>query len=137
METLPSGLPEHIADEENLARFLTQSNQFTASMVKPAAFLPRPKDRETSISRHGREPLNGLWEIGLVVAGERNLYGAAIFTASAVRAVQLAVESAEPPPRHAAIRDWPWGENDPDLQRAKQKELAVLIASAAGEPLLR
>ena len=106
-------------------------------MAKPAAFLPSPKDRETSISRHGKEPLESLWALGLAAAGKRQLYGAAIFPARAVRVAQLEVVADEPPPRHAVIRGWPWVENDPELQKAKQKELAALIASAAGEPLIR
>lgn len=137
MATLPSGLSDLIGDEEELARFFTQSNQFNVLMAKPAAFLPSPKDRETSISRHGKEPLESLWVLGLAAAGERQLYGAAIFPARAVRVVQLEVVADEPPPRHAVIRGWPWVENDPELQKAKQKELAALIASEAGKPLLR
>jgi hypothetical protein len=137
MATLPSGLSDLVADEEDLARFLTQSSQFNATMAKPAAFLPSPAHRETSVSRHGREPLKLLWSIGLDAAGARKLHGAAVFKAGAVRSAQLEVEADEPPPRHAAIRGWPWIGDDPDLQKAKQKELAALIASAAGKPLLR
>lgn len=138
MATLPSGLPDHVGDDEGLARFLTQSGQFNALMAKPAAFLPREKDRETSVSRHGREPLARLWNIGLVAAGTRTLYGAAMFKAFDVRkAVPLEVVSKEPPERHAAIRGWPWIANDPELQKAQQKELAIVIASAAGTPLMR
>lgn len=134
---LPSGLSDHVDDNESLARFLLQSNQFNAVMVKPAALLPNPKDRETSVSRHGREPLACLWEIGLAAAGTRTLYGAAIFKAHVVRNAQLEVMADEPPPRHAVIQGWPWIESDPELQKAKQKELAVLVARAAGPPLLR
>lgn len=134
---LLSGLPDLVGDEEDVARFLTQSNQFNATMAKPAAFLPSLKSQQTSASRHGPEPLDRLWAIGLAAAGARKLYGAAIFKAQAVRAAQLDVLADEPPPRHAAIRGWPRIEADPELQKAKQKELAVLIASAAGEPLLR
>lgn len=136
---LPSGLPEYVDDNEDLARFLTQSNQFNINimMVKPAALLPNPKDRETSISRHGLEPLARLWEIGLAAAGDRKLYGAVIFNARVVRNAQLEVTADEPPPRHAVIKGWPWIESNPELQKAKQKELAALIASAAGPPLLR
>lgn len=137
MATLPSGLPDLVADDEDLARFLKQSNQFNTLMAKPAAFLPNPKDRETSVSRHGHAPLESLWAIGLVAAGDRTLYGAAIFKARTVREAHLEVMADEPPPRHAAIRSWPWIENDPDLQKAKQKERAILIANAAGKPLLR
>ncbi len=134
---LPSGLPERVADDEDLARFLTQSSQFNRLVVKPAAFLPSPKSRETSVSRHGREPRRRLWEIGLEVVSTRKLYGAAIFKAAAVRAAELDVYSSEPPLLHAAIRDWCWVDADPDLQKAKQREQAVLVASAAGEPILR
>ena len=136
MAMLPSGLPEHVGDEEDLARFLTQSRHFNSIMVKPAAFLPNPQDRETSISRHGREPTQQLWEIGSVAAGERKLYGAAIFRAGAVRSARLDVVADEPPPRHAVISGWPWAD-DLELQKSEQRELAVLLANAAGEPLLR
>ena len=37
MATLPSGLEEIIADDEDLARYLTSSRQFNAIMVKPAS----------------------------------------------------------------------------------------------------
>jgi hypothetical protein len=124
-------LPELISDEEDLARFLTQSNQFNSIMAKPAAFMPSPSSRETSVSRHGPEPIDQLWSMGLFAAGARNLYGAAIFKARAVRKAQLEVLADEPPPHHAVIRGWPWIEQDPELQKAKQKEQAALIASAA------
>ena len=137
MATLPSGLPDVIADDEDIARFLTQSNQFNKTIAKPAAFLPNPRDRETSVSRHGRVPAERLWRLGLVAAGERNLYGAAIFKAHAVRNIRLELTAAEPPDFHAAIRGWPWLANDPELQRAQQKELGILLASAAGAPVLK
>jgi hypothetical protein len=136
MSTLPSGLPDSIASDEELARFLTQSSQFNSVMVKPAVFLPSPKSQETSVSRHGREPASRLWEIGLAAAGDRPLYGAAIFTVAMMPATLLALPD-EPPLRHAVIRGWPWLEHDPDLQKAQQKELAVRLASAAGPPFLR
>ena len=94
MATLPSGLDERVADDEPLARFLTQSNQFNSLMAKPAAFLPSQKPLETSVSRHGSESLASLWAIGLAAAGNRNLYGAAIFKARAVRAAQLGARVA-------------------------------------------
>ena len=132
---LPSGLPEEIGDEEEVARFLTQSNQFTRAYVKPAAFLPSPKGRETSVSRHGREPAEELWRLGRGAAGARTLYGAALVEAKAVRAARLSVTADEPPPRHAVIRDWPWHE-DRELQKAQQKDRANVLAQAAGEPVL-
>ena len=131
MATLPSGLPDQIGDAEELARFLTQRNQFNSEMAKPAAFLPNPKDRETSLSRHGSEPIEHLWTLGVEAAGNRSLHGAAIFKARVVRAAMLEVIADEPPPRHAVIRGWPWMGNDPELQKAKQLELAIQIARAA------
>lgn len=137
MGMLPSGLPEAIAEAEDLARFLTQSGHITPLMTAPAAFLPSAKSRETSVARHGREPADQLWTIGLAAAGTRKLYGAAIFKAAAVTFAQLQVAADEPPPTHAVIRGWPWIETDLDLQRAQQKERALVLASAAGPPLLR
>lgn len=96
---LPSGLPEDVADDEELARFLVQSNQFSSTSVKPSAFLPSPRDREPSVSRHGREPLQRLWELGLLAAGERPLRAAAFVRASDVRAAGLEVVADEPPER--------------------------------------
>ena len=137
MTSLPSGLPEAVGEDEDVARFLTQSNEFTAVVTKPKAFLPSTRDRETSVSRHGREPIEELWCLGLQAAGSRPLYGAAMFKARDVRIAVLDVVADEPPLRHAVIRGWPWIEGDPELQKAQQKERALVLASAAGPPLLR
>jgi hypothetical protein len=59
---LVSGLPDIVADDEDLARFLTSSSQFNARMVKPAAFLPA-RDGEASVFRHGADPRDALWAI--------------------------------------------------------------------------
>jgi len=128
-----SSLADVIADDEDLARFITQSNWFGAQtpMAKPAAFLPSPKYRETSVSRHGSNPRERLWELGKNATHHRNLYGAAIFKASTVRECKLQVIADEPPPRHAAIRGWLWYDADPELQKAQQKEMALVIASKA------
>jgi len=131
MPTLPSGLPVIVGDDEDLSRFLTQSNQFNASMPKPAAFLPSPADRETSVFRHGREPRDELWNIGTACTGDRNLYGVAIVKTRIIKELLLAVEAEEPPPLHAVIRGWPWDDTDPDLSKARRKEIAIAIASKA------
>jgi hypothetical protein len=132
MGTLPSGLADLVADEESLARFLTSSSQFNAVTVKPSALLPSPTDRETSVFRHGVEPRAALWAIGLEhAAGGRKLHGVAVFQAQHVRAASLEVASSEPPPRHASIVGWPWRSDDPELQKAQHKELALVIAQHA------
>lgn len=129
MATLPSGLSDHIDEEEELARFLIQSNHFNSTMAKPAAFLPSPSDRETSVSRHNGTPREELWELGLVAAAERMLYGAAVVRAGVIREIPLDLLADEPPPRHAVIRGWPQNDADPVMQKAKQKEMATVIAS--------
>jgi hypothetical protein len=129
---LASGLLDIVADVEDLARFLTSSSQFNSQMAKPSVFLPTPSDRETSVFRHGSEPRDVLWTIGDEHAGRnRTLHGAAIIKTSDVRSALLQVIASEPPPRHASITGWPWLDNDPELQKAQQKERAVLIASKA------
>ena len=130
---LPSGLSEHINDAESLARFLTSDSQFNSKMVKPSAFLPAPASQETSVFRHGSEPSEALWAIGSehVATSGRTVHGAAILTAGEVRAAGLAVVASEPPDRHAAIKDWPWIGNDPDLLKAERKERALLLAKNA------
>jgi hypothetical protein len=135
MTSLPSGLRDTLGPDEDLARFLIQSNHFKARQVQPSAFLPHKASRNTSVSRHGREPLEALKSLGRIAAGDRPLYGAAIVKTSSVHASGLDVVSDEPPERHAVIRDWPWV-NDPEDQKAQQKERALALASAAGEPIL-
>ena len=131
MATLFSGLPEQIGDDEALTRFLTQSSHFNSSMPKPAAFLPNPKYKNTSVFRIGNEQelLRQTWNAG--ANGERTLKGAAVLKVTNVRFIGLDVIAKEPPPAHANIEGWPWLENDPELQKARQLELATQLASAA------
>lgn len=132
MVSIRSDPPESIADSEHLARFLTSSSQYNTKGVKPSAFLPNPDDQSTSVFRHGGEPESELWQIGVEDAvGTRTLYGAAIIVAEVVRSEKLTVTADEPPPRHAVICNWPVDQSDPDLQKARQKEIALVIASRA------
>jgi hypothetical protein len=129
---LPSGLPERVADEEPLARFLTSSGHFNATGVRHAAFLPNPRDGKTSVFRHGAEPRENLELIGNAeVAQGRTLHGAGIIAASEVRATQLDVEAIEPPDRHADITGWPWLEGDREFAKAGRKEIALVLAQKA------
>ncbi len=133
---LPSGLPERVADDEDLARFLTSSGHYNASAARPAAFMPNPKNGETSVFRHGAEPLEQLKSVAQAEVGaDRHIHGASIVKVSVIREAQLEVRAKEPPPRHADIIGWPWSKDDPDFGKAQQKELATLIAQKAGSPL--
>jgi hypothetical protein len=129
---LPSGLAENVDDEEDLTRFLTSSSQFNAVMVKPAVFLPNPKNGETSVFRHGSFPRALLWQIAKEqVRADRTLHGAAIVKAKHVRSALLDVVAQEPPPRHANIVGWPSPTTDPDLGKAARRERALVIAQHA------
>lgn len=131
-EVLSSGLAEIVEDEESLARFLTSTSQFNASGAKPSAFLPSPRNGETSVFRHGIQPRESLWQVGEDhVAGARTLHGAAIVKTIHVRSAGLDVVAKEPPPRHANIIGWPWSQSDPEMGKAEQKERAVMIAQHA------
>ncbi len=125
---LPSGLPEIVDDVEMLARFLFSSGHMNSTGVKASAFLPRKEDRETSVSRHGAIPADDLWNLAAVAANGRKVYGAGIIPTGKVRDTDLDVISGEPPPRHAAIRDWPWNDADPQKEKARHKELALVLA---------
>ena len=132
VEMLPSGLPDIVAGGEDLARFLTSSSQFNAAGVKPSAFLPNPKNSETSVFRHGGQPRALLWQAAEDhLVGNRNLHGAAIFKAMHVRSASLDVVAQEPPPRHANIVGWPRSQTDSEMAKAEQKERAALIARHA------
>ena len=131
---LPSGLPEKVADDEPLARFLTSKGQFNQSGVKLSAFLPT-KDGKTSVFRHGAEPQADLIAIANEhIGSNRRVHGVGIIRAGDVRAVQLDVQSQEPPPRHADITDWPSSMEKAE-QKARQKEIAIRLAQRA-EPIL-
>lgn len=134
--SLPSGLPDHIDNNEDLARFLTSSGHYNSTAVRPAAFLPNPKNGETSVFRHGAEPLEELKAIAQTEVGtERKIHGAAIVKAGVIREAKLEIRAAEPPPRHADIINWPWSQDDPDFAKAEQRALAVLIAQKASKLL--
>jgi hypothetical protein len=129
-QPLPSGLPETVADEEELARLLRSSGHFSSTIVKASAFIPA-KDGRTSVIRHGAEPRSELWNLARLFLGqETRFHGAAICNARAIREQRLDVVAGEPPPRHANIVNWPLNA-DAELQKAQQKELALAIAAAS------
>jgi hypothetical protein len=110
---------------------LTSSGQFNLIGPKPSAFLPSKRGRETSVFRHGSEPSGALWAIADAFIGGRRVHAAAIVKTRDVRATNCEVVANEPPQRHAAIRNWPWLEDDPEEQKALQKEIAAQISSKA------
>ena len=137
MSMLPSGLPAHVENAEDLSRFLTSSNDFVESkgIVKPRVFLPNPKNLETSVFRQGSQPVERLWKIANAeIPPERTVYGAGIVKAETVRKADLEVMADENPPngpRHANIVGWPELPNDPEDQKNIWKDRANVIASDA------
>jgi hypothetical protein len=131
MNSLPSGLPERVADDERLIRFLTDSNRFNGVGVKHVAFLPNPKHRNTSVFRGEGDKESGerLWNSNPIA--EKRLKALAIVTAAHVRASGLEVKSEEPPHRHANIENWCSDYKDEELAKAENKKLAMLLASKA------
>jgi hypothetical protein len=125
---LPSGLPDLVAGEEDLARILRSSSHFSSGRVKAAAYMPA-RDGATSVIRHGAEPAEVLWQLAAETLGaEVNVHGAAICKARVFREERLEVLADEPPPRHANVVGWP-ADADAELQKAKQKEIALAVAS--------
>lgn len=130
MSALPSGLPESVAGNEDLVRFLVQSNQFSSTGARPAAFLPNPKHRNTSVFR-GRdlESLRRTFEAARTDG--RPAKAVAMIPTRAVRITGLNVFAEEPPERHANIEGWSWLETDPELRKARHLELVGNLASVA------
>ena len=60
--------------------------------------------------------------------GERTLKAAAVFKAGELRKIGLDAIAKEPPLAHANIEGWPWLDNDPVEQKAKQLMHAQAIA---------
>ncbi len=128
---LDSGLPEVVGDSETVIRFLFQSNRFAQGRVKYSAFLPNPEHRNTSVFRIPPDPrLVRDVHTGSALA-DMELKAAASVLARDVRSAGLHLVSQEPPPRHANIEGWFWDNNDHELTRARNKELAIAIANEA------
>jgi hypothetical protein len=94
--------------------------------------MPNPEDGTTSVFRHCGEPVDDLWKLGSDYAtGTRTLHGAAVLKAADVRNNNLTVEPDEPPVKHAILAGWPILQSDPELEKARRKEIALVLASSA------
>ena len=132
MRTLPSGLPGVVGDDESLARIVIFSKWVAESTgrIKYPAFLPAP-DHETSVFRKEALTNERLWELGAEAAERGTLYGAAVVQTGVVRRAGLDALACEPPPHHANLIYWPVLGDDPELQKARRKEIATEIAEEA------
>jgi len=132
MSLLPSGLPIVVGDDESLARIVIYSDWVAKSKgrVKYPAFLPAP-DHETSVFRRVAITDERLWELGAEAAERGTLYGAAVVLTGVIRKTGLNAWASEPPPHHANLIRWPVLADDPELQKARRKEIAMEIAEEA------
>lgn len=128
------------------SRFLVDKSDFkvasgSPSFVKPSAFMPRPNKAtqrlETSVFATGdlqrvNEP--AIWQLGLAYVmpycpPQKKLYGRADVGAEDIASAGLNIEEDNRPPRHANIIGW-------SSEKDAQKESALLLANAAGAPIL-
>jgi len=114
---------------ETLSRFILQKDWYRPSdnSVKHAAFMPNPKNGETSVFRISGISHKEVWDIGdREVAKIRNkpILGRADIGASNVMAKDLKVLPIEPPVRHANITGWP-------EEKSKQILIALELAAEA------
>ena len=132
-QKLESGLPKTVGNDETIARFVFSSSHYNTLGLKSAAFLPNPKNGETSVFRHMEHWRDVLLETGKAIARDRGnrLHGTAYVESQIVFNAQLSLKAVEPPLCHANIIGWPVLANDSASQKAKRKECALLIAQAA------
>lgn len=129
---LPSGLPEFVQDDEPITRFMTQKKSHcNTTVVKPAAFIPNPKNGRLSVARHNAEPLEESERIAKKDFHLENAFGVALLKASEFRKVHLDFEADDKPLRHADVVGWPWREDDREFGKAEQKAKAVFLAGKA------
>jgi len=131
-----SRAPEPVDDKEDIARFLYSSSWYNILSVKPAAFLPSPNNKTTSVTRYGKTPVSELIERGKRDPNQRRFHGLALVKAKDIRDVGLDVVPDEPPPRHANIVAWPWNAMDPESEKADQLLLATKLATRANKILV-
>ena len=107
-----------------LSRFLTHKNQFSATRVKPNAFLPR--DLKLSVFLTDGLAGDQIW-----ILGEKyitpSIYGRAEIAHVAVSGIGLKVEPDNKPQRHANITGWPAQKSEQKLYALKLAEKSSLL----------
>ncbi len=131
----PANIPP-IANDELLARFITQAKQFRPSdqSVKPDLFIPF-RLTQLSVTRHRDAAADELWQVGRSVSAQRQqtLYGRSDVRASdcAIGPLSVVPDPILPPdepsnPNHANVAGFPAAKDD-------QKALAIKIAHKASK----
>jgi hypothetical protein len=128
---LPSGLPEIVANEEPISRFLTSRNHYNTTVVKPSAFIPNPKDGCLSVARHNAEPIEESERMAREDFNLPKASGVAQLAALAFRKEGLDFRADDTPQRHADVIGWPWREDDPEYGKSERKMIAAALAQQA------
>jgi len=128
---LPSGLPEHVANDEPISRFLTSRNHYNTTEVKPPAFVPNPKDGRLSVARHDAAPIEESKRMAREDFNLPKAVGVARLDAHAFRKEGLDFEADDTPLRHADVVGWPWREDDPEYGKSERKLIAAQLAQQA------
>jgi len=128
---------DRVEDDEVVARFLFDRDDFvpTTGRVKPKPFLPSPEDDATSVFRTGGLSETDTWALasprGMRIAKARGT-----LQGGQIRWAGLDVVPMVPPPRHAAIVNWP--AKDARLSLAQRlAELAKLVLRPETQPAER
>jgi len=120
---------EPVTPCEVLSRFIMQTNWYRLSdnCVKYAAFMPNPKNGETSVFRISGISERDIWKIGdreVGVLRNKPVLGRADIVPSFVFTKSLKVVPSEPPVRHANIVGWP-------EEKSEQTLIALQLAAEA------
>ena len=120
---------EPVTPSEVLSRFIMQTNWCSLSdnRVKYAAFMPNPKNGETSVFRISGISDREIWEIGhreVELRRDKPVLGRADVGSSFVVTKGLNVVPSEPPVRHANIVGWP-------EEKSEQRLIALELAAEA------
>lgn len=120
--------PDSIDADETLSRYAYESRHYRMDGTpKTKAFEP---DRNEEVSVFRIDGLTGaeVWRLGDEAGETRGKAAKAsiTFLVARVYAAGLGLDSAEPPPRHAVIVDWPTDH----LRLKRQQELASVAVVA-------
>lgn len=124
---IENDVPDFIAPEECLSRYILQSNHIRKvdNTLKQDAFIPHPRE-DLSVTRHLNLGQEAIWAIGADVARQtgKKLYGRADNHAATYVEQKLSVLPAPIPGNHnhANVTGWP-------ADKPSQKMIALEIAA--------
>lgn len=116
--------PIPITEDENISRLIFSSRHLKNGMIKPAAFLPNPKDNKTSVFRKSLMTSEEYKQIKLMVSKlrQQRLKGAGVILAGDITSSSVDLQPEESEFKwHADIVSWPESKEE---QKSIAQELA-------------